>query len=348
MQDALSSLTLGDSLYVDRDYEGALENFTAAICLTDSRRINKAKTTSKSTSTQDVDKDNTKANEAETKVIRLRSLSHRSETYMSLDKFTHAYNDANAALSLYPPNDILDSATPSSGLRRPSELALAHDRIARACVGLAKANMGVAARTKSGRVSFIKLSGPGMANTESEMEEEAREHWETALVLAGMLDSNTNAEEDGGEEKKGEDGDGDKKKKEKNTEGARLVERFQRELKKLDEEDVEEEETKKKSNTTSSGLGDVMDAMKNSTVSGDLAKNTSKSKDEDSPSKSAPNPSSKPAKSKNRSTGGLPSKTPSDHPACYVSCICINLWKVCMRCAHNDIIVICVRNCFLR
>ena len=135
---------------------------------------------------------------------------------MSLDKFTHAYNDANAALSLYPPNDILDSATPSSGLRRPSELALANDRIARACVGLAKANMGVAARTKSGRVSFIKLSGPSMANTESEMEEEAREHWETALVLAGMLDStgdDANTEEDGGEEKKGEDGDGDKKKK---------------------------------------------------------------------------------------------------------------------------------------
>jgi len=319
---------------VDRDYEGALENFTAAICLTDSRRINKAKTTSEST-TQDVDKDNTKANEAETKVIRFRSLSHRSETYMSLDKFTHAYNDANAALSLYPPNDILDSATPSSGLR-PSELALAYDRIARACVGLAKANMGVAARTKSGRVSFIKLSGPGMANTESEMEEEAREHWETALVLAGMLDSDTNAEEDGGEGKKGEDGDKKKKEKSSDTEGARLVERFQRELKKLVEEDEEEEETNKKpTTTTSSGMGDVMDAMKNGAVSGDPAKNMSESKDEDSPSKSAPNPSSKPAKSKNRSTGGLPSKTPSDHPACYVSYICINLLKVCMRCARN-------------
>ena len=116
---AISSLSLGDSLYVDGNYEGAIENYTAAICLTDSRRIKETDTSHAQNQNNNVD---TKIKETETTVIRFRSLSHRSETYLSLKKFPHAYNDANAALSLYPPSDSLDSLT---GLR-VAEIALAH------------------------------------------------------------------------------------------------------------------------------------------------------------------------------------------------------------------------------
>ena len=43
--------------------------------------------------------------------------------------------------------------------------------------------MGIGGRSpSSGRVAFVRLNHPGMG--ESEMELEAREHWESALVLA--------------------------------------------------------------------------------------------------------------------------------------------------------------------
>ena len=152
--DAQSSLTQGDSLYIDGNYEGAIESYTTAICLTDSRRIKDKITptdTTKSTSAADENatttNDKSKANEEEEantiKAIRFRSLSHRSETYLSLSKYTHAYNDANAALALYPLGDTLDYSNNSSssaddniiildGGLRLSELCIAHDRIARA------------------------------------------------------------------------------------------------------------------------------------------------------------------------------------------------------------------------
>ena len=152
--DALSSLTQGDSLYIDGNYEGAIESYTTAICLTDSRRIKDKITptdTPKSTSAADENatttNDESKAKEEEEantiKAIRFRSLSHRSETYLSLSKYTHAYNDANAALALYPLGDTLDYNNNSSssaddniilldGGLRLSELCIAHDRIARA------------------------------------------------------------------------------------------------------------------------------------------------------------------------------------------------------------------------
>ena len=151
--DALSSLTQGDSLYIDGNYEGAIESYTTAICLTDSRRTKDKITptdTPKSTSAADENatttNDESKAKEEEEantiKAIRFRSLSHRSETYLSLSKYTHAYNDANAALALYPLGDTLDYNNSSSssadsniimdGGLRLSELCIAHDRIARA------------------------------------------------------------------------------------------------------------------------------------------------------------------------------------------------------------------------
>ena len=152
--DALSSLTQGDSLYIDGNYEGAIESYTTAICLTDSRRTKDKITptdTPKSTSAADENatttNDESKAKEEEEantiKAIRFRSLSHRSETYLSLSKYTHAYNDANAALALYPLGDTLDYNNNSSsssadsniimdGGLRLSELCIAHDRIARA------------------------------------------------------------------------------------------------------------------------------------------------------------------------------------------------------------------------
>ena len=149
--DALSSLTQGDSLYIDGNYEGAIESYTTAICLTDSRRTKDKITptdTPKSTSAADENatttNDESNANEVANtiKAIRFRSLSHRSETYLSLSKYTHAYNDANAALALYPLGDTLDYNNSSSssadsniimdGGLRLSELCIAHDRIARA------------------------------------------------------------------------------------------------------------------------------------------------------------------------------------------------------------------------
>ena len=156
--DGQSSLSLGDSLYIDGNYEGAIESYTTAICLTDSRRIKDTKTTTDDTPTTSADENNATiddeskvkakkeedANSNKIKAIRFRSLSHRSETYLSLSKYTHAYNDANAALALYPLSDTLDYNNNNSsaenkttiimddGGLRLSELCIAHDRIARA------------------------------------------------------------------------------------------------------------------------------------------------------------------------------------------------------------------------
>ncbi len=88
---ALESIALGDSLFVDGNYDGAIENYTAAICMTDIRRkVATASSADSTTTTKNGDDD-----AAETKAIRFRSLSHRSETYLSLSKYPHAYNDAS-------------------------------------------------------------------------------------------------------------------------------------------------------------------------------------------------------------------------------------------------------------
>lgn len=309
--DALTSLALGDSLYVDGNHEGAVEHYTAAICLTKQVQV-----------ADGGGNDDNEATSAEkTRLTRFRSLSHRSESYLSLSKFPHAYNDAAAALALYPQTDVveysLDRAYGSSEdggvtvLRpRPSELCIAHDRIARASVELASANMGVGGRSKStGRTAFVKLSGPNMGDA-CEMEEEAREHWESALVLAGMLDDDEKqaaAKEEGGE---GKETDGKKKKSGTTGEGARLVERFRKELKKLDGEGEEEdvEEDKKEEDASAAAAIEAMNAvqsMKDSSAGSATtaaAPRTSKSTSASTASRSSSSRSYEPPK-------------PSDHPA---------------------------------
>ena len=253
MTTAPTSLALGDSLYIDGNYEGAIENYTAAICMTDDRRVvtnvtpppPAASSTTTTSTAADIDIPITAA---ELKVIRFRSLSHRSEAYLSLSKYSHAFNDASGALALFPPvsDAINDSATAAASNKptaaaaasssanttsstsssaaaagllqlRPTEIPLAHDRTARASLGLAKQNMGIGGRSKSGsRVAFVRMNL--RYGEKSEMIEVAREHWESALVLASMID--------------GGDNTGSK-------EGGMLVERFRRELRKLDEKENE-------------------------------------------------------------------------------------------------------------
>ncbi|KAL7431577.1 hypothetical protein ACHAXH_005188 [Discostella pseudostelligera] len=236
MTTAPTSLALGDSLYIDGNYDGAIENYTAAICMADERRCVAAAaapstpttTTATAADADAADECNNKPTAAELKVIRFRSLSHRSEAYLSLSKYSHAFNDASGALALFPPSDAInDSAsaakptasttmtttTTSAGFQlRPTEIPLAHDRTARASLGLASQNMGIGGRSKnSGRVAFVRLMNIG--GVKSEMTEVAREHWEQALVLASMM-------EEGSKERE------------------MLVERFRRELRKLDEQDA--------------------------------------------------------------------------------------------------------------
>ncbi|KAL7491433.1 hypothetical protein ACHAWT_000777 [Skeletonema menzelii] len=161
---ALSHITKGDSLLIDGFYDAAIENYTTAICLTDK--------------TTDV---NANSNAEDNNVVlRFRSFTHRSEAYLSKLKYSHAYNDARAALALMEEA----SAKPASLLLRQGELALAHDRIARSSMGLFNANMGIAARGKNGRVAFVKLmQGQMMGEGADEMKEEARKHWQWALEL---------------------------------------------------------------------------------------------------------------------------------------------------------------------
>lgn len=133
-------------------------------------------------------------------VLRFRSFTHRSEAYLSKLKFSHAYNDARAALSLMEPSSKNDDTKNNASSLLPlrhGELALAHDRIARSSMGLYKSNMGIAARGKNGRVAFVKLAGlqGGMAEEGAEeMREEARKHWQRAVEL--VLEHSDKKEED--------------------------------------------------------------------------------------------------------------------------------------------------------
>ncbi|KAL7537858.1 hypothetical protein ACHAXR_010455 [Thalassiosira sp. AJA248-18] len=313
MTTALSSLTLGDSLYVDGNHEGAIENYTAAICMTDSRR--KATAAAAESSATTTENNGTASSETtSTNIIRFRSLTHRSESYLALSKYPHAYNDAAAALALFPQSDVVDTTT----TLRPSEIALAHDRIARASIGLANQNMGIGGRSKSsGRVAFVRLSQPGMGDA-SEMEDLAREHWENALVLAGVIDGEEKRQQEEEESKKG---GSNKKKGGASTiigEGARLVERFQKELKKLDGDGEEEEETKKEndeveSKKASSNPFSVMDAINND----DKGKALNEISATGSPSRSnaaASKPTAATAARSSSSSSSAPPK-PSNHPA---------------------------------
>jgi len=108
---AFESLAEGDSLYFDGNIEGAVDRYTVAVCSTDPRKA---------------PAENEDTPGPSNKVTRFRSFSHRSEAYLAQRKYPHAYNDANSALSLFPPSDTIES----TGLR-PEELPLAHHRIAR-------------------------------------------------------------------------------------------------------------------------------------------------------------------------------------------------------------------------
>lgn len=119
----------GDSLYNVGDYEGAIKNYTAAIRMTTySRSVNA--TTDGDEATIDDNRD-----AAETKVVQFRSLSHRSEAYLSLSKYEHAYADARAALALYSSPDSVDDFSTSAFGLRPWEMEAAHDRVTRALAG---------------------------------------------------------------------------------------------------------------------------------------------------------------------------------------------------------------------
>ncbi|KAL3809543.1 hypothetical protein ACHAXA_005530 [Cyclostephanos tholiformis] len=189
MPSALSSLANGDSLFVDGDYHGAIENYTAAI------RATTASTTKTSVAaSDDYDDDDASTASAQATTVRFRSLSRRSEARLSLSAYSHAYNDAIAALSLLS----VDGRTLRTTLR-PAEAALAHDRAARASLGLANMNMCVGGRsTTTGRVAFVRDDDGGGTGREKtgrthsrrpgeEMRGMAREHWEIALAV---LDGN--------------------------------------------------------------------------------------------------------------------------------------------------------------
>ena len=128
-----------------------------------------------------------------------------------------------------------------------------------------------------------------------------------------MLDTSDDKEEDSEEKKDGDNVSKDTKKKKKASdgEGARLIERFRKELKKLEEGDYGEEEKDEKEEDL------VMDAMglKNSATTGELTKNLASSKLDDSPSPTKSKPPSSASSSSSRSSGGPPPKKPSNHPA---------------------------------
>ena len=188
----LSHITKGDSLLIDGLYDAAIENYTTAICLTDTTTTTSR---AKKSSTNDSSNDDTTTTttDEDNKVLlllRFRSFTHRSEAYLSKLKYSHAYNDARAALALMDDDNSTTPPPSSSSLLllpnklRHGELALAHDRIARSSMGLFHSNMGIAARGKNGRVAFVKLmQGQMMEEGAEEMREEARRHWERALEL---------------------------------------------------------------------------------------------------------------------------------------------------------------------
>ena len=129
MKTSVSFFTEGDSLYSAGDYEGAIENYTAAISMADSRRVDA--TSYGDDATFDDDRD-----AAESKLIHFRSLSHRSEAYLALSKYEHAYTDARAALELYSLSDSVDDYSASAFGLCPWEMASAQDRVTRALAGV--------------------------------------------------------------------------------------------------------------------------------------------------------------------------------------------------------------------
>ena len=208
LSSALSSLAVGDSLYVDGDYHGAIENYTAAI-----RAISTATSSTATAATNDDDCDDAISASTMT-TVRFRSLSRRSEARIILTLYSHAYNDAISALSLLTSSAKTTSSSSSSLVLRPSEAALAHDRAARASLRLSAMNMCVGGRsTSSGRVAFVRDddagNGEGMGTTGrtsdtsrgrrrpgEEMRGVAREHWEMGLSL--LEDGNVDREDAGG------------------------------------------------------------------------------------------------------------------------------------------------------
>ena len=102
---------------------------------------------------------NKNINAAAIKIICFRSLSHRSETHLTQCKHSHAYRDAKSALELYVPHDV-----ESKRLRR-GELAICHDRAARAALGLSRLETG---------------------EKKKEMVEQARCQWEAAVALSAI------------------------------------------------------------------------------------------------------------------------------------------------------------------
>ena len=304
---AQSSIALGDSLFVDDDYDSAIDHYTTAICLTDGHRT--AATAAAASSTTDGNANDNA--DGDTALLRFRALSHRAEAYLRASKLPHAYNDAAAALALCPPRrEATDDAAPPGTARAsaagPAARALAHDRVARAAAGLAAQNMAIGGRSrKTGRVAFVKLSSAGMG--ESEMAAEAREHWESALALANTLKDGKDGDEagEGGAKKTGKGG--------RVSERSRLVERFRKALRKLEEEESEEVQEKKeeKADSGSAGVAGMMESMM---ASKDRDSNTKATKPSTKPSAKATSPSP-PRSSSSSSRPSYSAPKPSNHPA---------------------------------
>ncbi|KAL7533474.1 hypothetical protein ACHAWF_004516 [Thalassiosira exigua] len=327
---ALASLALGDSLYVDGDPEGAADAYTAAICLADDRRPRGGGHGKGSGAEGGATPFRT---ESEAKLARFRALSHRSEAYLKLSKFPHAYNDACAALALYPPSEAIDAPAESRGggggedgsgggngsRPRPAELCLAHDRVARSSRGLARQNMGVGCRSKAtGRTAFVKLSHPGMGH--SEMEAEAREHWETALAIAGAMEDERGEDDEDKEREGGAGVEGKRRRRRKRgaaEEGRRLAERFQRELRRLDgeEEEEEEKEAEKPEASSSNPLSEMMQSVMGGEAGGATAKPAAKAAAAAKPAATSKAATSNTGPSSSSSRPAPSAKKPSDHPA---------------------------------
>lgn len=302
---ALGYITTGDSLFIDGLYDGAIENYTAAICLTDNNTITRRN--NKSTSDSNINRNNNKEGDEEEKIARFRSFTHRSEAYLATLKYSHAYNDARAALALMEscspstPSSEEDTSSPPSLLQllRHGELALAHDRIARSSMGLFNSNMGIAARGKNGRVAFVKLMQGQMKmmadgddeEGASEMREEARVHWTCALELVSSSSSSNNSN------------------------GGALVSKYRNKLVQLDGGELDDVEGKRENEFIGN---DFLSKM------GGLMSSSSRRKQQPaSPQATAAQPpsvqaqatssSSSPSSSSSSSRGGPPK--PSNHPA---------------------------------
>lgn len=141
------ALATGDSLFVDGNLDDAIESYTTSICLTDERRCEQHE-------------EHTLELNAATKIVRFRSLAHRSSAYLLQKKHVQALSDAKSALSLYVPRDV------ESKRLRMGELASCHDRVARAALGVAA----------------------------KEAVEIARSEWESALALAGVIEGSKGEE----------------------------------------------------------------------------------------------------------------------------------------------------------